>query len=383
LYSKRRIYRRNRKTFLIVFLFILPLFIHSQEIETGDTIIGDLQSLETAQSWLLYEKGLHLFEEKEYGAALNHFNKLVERHGVYPEAEYWIGRVFEKEGEFILAEKQYLKALEAVRVLHIPGDKYEIEYRLAELYKNREDFDSYSQILGSIVLDELAENQLAMANEESAVNTLKKEGIDRMLLLFRHKFTYSVDAFNQLGIFYYKRGNYRAATARLIFPVLSFFSISIDYLRELDPAFSYPEDFTELLEKNGDYVFDTLEKVIRRKNSDFSFVRNLETLSVEDREGELERAAALLPEDPEFYLSAVSCCLERFYKEQVLRELMEEYDIFRTLYYLGDSLFAEGYSESAQRIWEITAAADTAGMWQLRSLQQLENPQVETDRTIY
>jgi len=91
----------------------------------------------------------------------------------------------------------------------------------------------------------------------------------------------------------------------------------------------------------------------------------------------------LLPEAPEYYLSGTSCCLESFYKEPVLKDLVVEYDIFRTLYYLGASLYAEGYSESSRKIWEIAANSEQAGMWQLRSRQQLETPHVDTDLTIY
>jgi len=355
----------------------------AQDRDSQEVSPVSIASLDSMESWLLYERGMFLYEKKEYGEALNHFNKLVERHGVFPEAEYRIGRVFEQEGEHILAEKQYLKALEAVRILHIPELKYEIQYRLAELYKNRGNLDTYSQILNSIVLDELEENQLALANEGPAINTLKRDGIDRTLLLFRHSFTYSVEAFNQLGIYYYKNGDYKGATSKLIYPLLSLFSVSIDYLRELDPALRFPESFDEVVDKHSDYVFDTLEKIIRRKHSDFSFRRDLGSLEVVDREVQLFEAAKRLSEPPEYYLSGTSCFLELFYRDPVLRQLAVDYEIFRTLYYLAASLFAEGYSETAMRIWEIVYMNDEAGMWQLRSYKQLQDPSAETVEIVF
>lgn len=358
-------------------------FLQAQESGSDDSLTGSIGALDSMESWLLYERGLHLYSTKEYGEALNHFNKLIERHGVYPEAEYWIGRVFEQEGEHILAEKQYLKALEAVRVLHIPEEKYDILYRLAELYKNRGDFDSYNQILNSIILDELEINQLALANESPAINTLKRDGIDRTILLFRHTFTFSIDAFNQLGIYYYKNGDYKAATSKLIYPLLSLFSISIDYLRDLDPRFTFPEDYDELVENHSDYVFDTLEEIIKVRNKDFSFSRSLESLSVTDKLEQLQEAEEWLPEPPDYYLSGASCCLALFYGEPSLRDLMDDYEIFRTLYYLAASLFAEGYSETALGIWEIVSMNGNAGMWQLRSEQQISNPSVESGEMIY
>ncbi|MBB6478533.1 tetratricopeptide repeat protein [Spirochaeta isovalerica] len=385
MHGKRSIYRRNRTTLIFTLLFSFSFVsLPAQENDAAaNSLTASIGSLDSMESWLLYERGLHLFSRKEYGEALNHFNKLIERHGVYPEAEYWIGRVFEQEGEHILAEKQYQKALEAVRVLHIPEQKYEIQYRLAELYKNRGDLDSYSQILNSIILDELENNQLALANESPAINTLKRDGIDRTLLLFRHTFTYSIEAFNQLGIYYYKKGDYRAATAKLIYPLLSFFSITIDYLRDSDPQLTFPEDFDELVEKHSEYVFGTLERIIRRKEKDFSFMRDLDSLEVIDRDNQLRNAATLLPKPPEYYLSGVSCCLQTSFSDPSLKLLMDDYEIFRTMYYLAASLYAEGYTETALRIWEIINMNEDAGMWKLRSEQQLDEPSVDSTDIIF
>lgn len=384
MYSKRCIYRRDRKAlviFLIFFIHSISLF--AQEETEPEEIISGVEELDSMETWLLFEKGLFSFNNRKYGESLSLFNKLIERHGVYPEAEYWIGRVFEEEGEYLLAEKQYLKALEAERILLIPMEKYEIMYRLAELYKIREDFDNYRQILNRIVLDELQNNQLALANENSVINTLKKDGIDRALLLFRHSFTYSINAFNQLGVYYYKIGDYQGATAKLIYPLLSLFSISIDYLRQLDPQFIYPENVNQLVEEHSEYVFSTLEKVIRRKNDDFLFDRDLESTEIINRDQQFAQAQKLLNEDPEFYVSGASYCLEIFNKDPILKSLVDDYNIYKTMYYLAGSLYAEGYSETAARIWEVVYNAPESSMWGRRSFEQLLNPEVEIGLTIF
>lgn len=357
--------------------------LHSQDSSNTGTATAGIELLNGMESWLLYEKGVDSYDNRNFGESLNYFNKLVERHGVYPEAEYWIGRVFEEEGEFILAEKQYLKALEAERVLHIPEEKYTIMYRLADLYKNRGDLDKYQDLLNSIVLDELESNQLAVANESPAINTLKRDGIDRMLLLFRHEFTYSVEAFNQLGIYYYKIGDYKTATSRLIYPLLSFFSISMEYERMKDPGFVYPDNEEILLKDHGDYVFDTLEKIIRRKNPQFTFTRNLKTLEISDPENQLEVAEKILGTTADHYISGASCCLELFQKDPVLSQLIEDYDLYRTIYYLAASLYAEGYDETAGRMWEIVANDDNSDRWGAMSRSQLTDPVVETGETIF
>ncbi len=384
MFCKRGIYPGDRKAlifFLLVFSIRFSLF--GQIEDNDEEVTVGIEKLNSMESWLLYEKGLHSFELKDYGESLSYFNKLVERHGVYPEAEYWIGRIFEQEGEFILAEQQYLKALEAERVLLIPREKYEIKYRLVELYKNRGNYDLYKHLLNGIVLDELKENQIALENERIAINTLKKDGIDKMLLLFRHKFTYSIDSFNQLGVYYYKTGDYKAATSKLIYPLLSLFSIAIEYLRSNNPEFIYPETIKDLLEDQPEYVFNTLERVIQRDNENFSFNRDIFTTEISDKENQYRTAILLIPEHPEYYLSGASFCLNIFEKDPALKKLVEDYNIYKTLYYLGASLYAEGYSETAAEIWEIINNSLYSGMWGRKAYKQLINPVVEIGLSIF
>lgn len=383
MFSKRCIYRRNRKTLIFFILLSVSSLLFSQEDTDEEIIMVGIGQLDSMETWLLFEKGLFSYESRDYGESLNFFNKLIERHGVFPEAEYWIGRVFEQEGEYILAEKQYLKALEAERILLIPREKYEIKYRLAELYKNREDFDNYRQILNSIVLDELETNQLALGNENAVINTMKRDGIDRTLLLFRHSFTYSIEAFNQLGVYYYKTGDYKAATSKLIYPLLSLFSISIDYLRQMNPEFIYPENLEELLENHPEYVFSTLEKVIQRKDESFLFDRDFNTTEVVDIGRQFAEAQNLLGRDAEFYLSGASYCLELFNKDRALKSLLNEYNIYKSMFYLASSLYAEGYSEAAARIWEIVYNDADSQMWGRKSFEQLIDPKVEIGLTIF
>lgn len=384
MYCKRSIHRRNRKTLILLAFFLLAIVnIFSQDEDISEIVTAGIEKLDSIESWLLFEKGLNTFQNRNYGESLNYFNKLIERHGVFPEAEYWIGRVFEQEGEIILAERQYLKALEAERTLLIPNEKYEIKYRLAELYKYREDYDNYKQVLNSIVLDELENNQLALGNERNAINTLKRDGIDRTLLLFRHAFTYSIESFNQLGVYFYKTGEYRAASSKLIYPLLSLFSISIDYIRSMNPDFIYPEDLNVLRNEHPDYVFSTLESIIQRQNEDFLFERDLQTTEVVNQNEQFDLALDILPESADFYLSGASYCLGLFNKDPVLKTLLDEYNIYKTLYYLAASLYAEGYSETAQKIWEIVYNDSYSHMWGRKSYEQIINPQVEIGLSIF
>ncbi|MCP4177120.1 MAG: hypothetical protein GY756_05075, partial [bacterium] len=196
-------------------------------------------------------------------------------------------------------------------------------------------------------------------------------------------FTYSIDSFNQLGVYYYKTGDYKAATSKLIYPLLSLFSIAIEYLRYNNPEFIYPENIKDLLEDQPEYVFNTLERVIQRGNENFSFNRDLFTTEISDKENQYRSAISLIPKHPEFYLSGASFCLNNFEKDPVLKKLVENYNIYKTLYYLGASLYAEGYSETAAEIWEIIYNSLYSGMWGRKAYKQLINPVVEIGLSIF
>ena len=73
------------------------------------------------------------------------FRKALETFGSSPEIEYWIGRVFEAGGEYILAERQYEAALEEQKLLLVPDDVLSIRYRLAEVNFAGGDFAAWQE----------------------------------------------------------------------------------------------------------------------------------------------------------------------------------------------------------------------------------------------
>ena len=102
--------------------------------------------------WVLYEKGLFLYEQGKLDQALEYFNLSAKSGSLTPEANYSIGRIYEEEGDYLLAEKQYDKALEDARFLYIPEQKWSIYYSLAGIYLNRDEYDRYEQMLLSVLM---------------------------------------------------------------------------------------------------------------------------------------------------------------------------------------------------------------------------------------
>ena len=70
--------------------------------------------------WVLYEKGLSLYEKGELGLALEYLNLSAKEGVLTPEAIYGIGRIYEEEGDYLLAEMRYKEALEDARFSMYP-----------------------------------------------------------------------------------------------------------------------------------------------------------------------------------------------------------------------------------------------------------------------
>ena len=88
-------------------------------------------------------------------------------------------------------------------------------------------------------------------------------GLDKILQLYRFNENFVIDAYNQLGWFYYKTGRYRASINCFLFSSVSIFSTVIDFLKNKDPNFSF-DNLNSLLYKALKY--DTLVDYLERYN---------------------------------------------------------------------------------------------------------------------
>ncbi len=78
---------------ILLLIFTIPLY--SQDADEAE--------------WILYRKGINYYNSKDFSEAFKYFREAAVKRD-FPEAEYYIGRIFENEGEFSLALKQYERA---------------------------------------------------------------------------------------------------------------------------------------------------------------------------------------------------------------------------------------------------------------------------------
>ncbi|MBN1243270.1 MAG: hypothetical protein JXA15_11260 [Spirochaetales bacterium] len=128
----------------------------------------------------------------------------------YPEAEYWIGRVYQREGEIALARAQFERALSMGESFETTEDRYAAAYALAETWHLSGDMASYEASLKAI----LREDPLMAPEEEFLIAAMERtlsdasgpkagsDAFDRFMTLYRTKTAWSQRAWRELAAFY-------------------------------------------------------------------------------------------------------------------------------------------------------------------------------------
>ena len=262
-------------------------------------------------------------------AALEALGKLKD----YPEAEYWIGEVFRIEGELTLALAQYNRAYSMREVLEDLSFSTALRYKIADIHRIRQDYNEMERGLLSIInefdnlwinarqADALPGNATnvpyAQASasfvSQSMTRILENEGVNRFLEMYRYNNRTVEQAHRFLGFHYAVTGR-PSAQQHLMYSFLIQSSIIIE----------------EVTRKQFDFAFTTLTALVNEAN-----------------------------------------------RNPLLTAFMEEAEYYKTVYYLGASLYRNGKAASARSLWEFLAAVPQAGEWQSRSIVQLRTPHME------
>lgn len=278
------------------------------------------QGIESEPAWLTIERGRKAIREGDIDVALSIFRSELGR-GVAedtpkPEAEFWIGYIFELEGELELAERQYLRALERKNHLYSPEDAYTILYRLAFLYEMMYKYGSYEATLTQVLDMSLEEQSGEISSDrgELMYSLLEREGLNRVLLLYRSGAEIGQVAFRRLGKFYYQTGRYRESIVVLLDSLVISVSTLIEHIREHNREYEFISLETLLFEIEGSKLFSS-------------------------------------------YLS--------------------ESGFSENLYYLAASLFAQGEVRRSREVWSILLYLPEGNFFREKAVQQLAEPYIE------
>jgi tetratricopeptide (TPR) repeat protein len=244
----------------------------------------------------------------------------------YPEAEYWIGETYRVEGELGLALGQYQKALALNTRLEDPNFELDLLYKIADVYRIRQEFKRMEETLLSIVegnnLRGEAWDPLWMGNTESPgrfardsmTRILENSGPVHFLVMYRYSNGPVERAHRLLGLYYYASNRYNRAVEHLMFAFLIQNSILIEETRR----------------GHYDYVFESLETL-----------------------------------------------LDGLVRRDDLLDFIERVEYYRCAYYLGSALYGIGRGAPARELWTFLGGRERIGAWQSRALAQLQRPGVE------
>lgn len=295
--------------------------------------------------WVLLERGKAAYEKRDLTESLDYLLEAVELGMEYPEAEFWLGRVYEAQGQPVLAEEQYKRAISLSLYLRVPEDNILYRYVLAELLMARGPDRSLEAeaILHGIADEEGASNPSSINLDHQYIKLITESGLDELVFLYRDELTLSLKARRILGEKAWTEGRYRSSllhSTRVILSMLS--TVSEQYISD------WPD---------WRFDIDLLEDV---ENPD----RDIRYPGMTDGTADL---------------------IELVYQnEKNLAEWMEKEGFWPQLYLVSASLYANGFSDAAETIWDLMVLTDTvsgismpraeAGIWSRLALMQLEEP---------
>jgi tetratricopeptide (TPR) repeat protein len=175
----------------------------------------------------------------------------------FPEAQKLIGDIYKLEGEYDFAEEYYLKALENSVVLDIPDERYEIIYMLADLSRQKGDYDNMEIRLLNIIGKE--ENEQITILGRSMKNTISRDNdsaVEKYFQMYRSEHYYSLKAYYALAEYYLSLGQMDKAFTYSAIGVITGFTKIYNVISKRDIDFEYTDisSFLDLIPNYSDIV---------------------------------------------------------------------------------------------------------------------------------
>jgi tetratricopeptide (TPR) repeat protein len=173
------------------------------------------------------------------GDSLGSLKRAVADLATYPEAEFWIGKVYLAEGELRLAELQLKRAYDLSGGSEPEQDRSAMLEALAGIYRSQGDLKSYESSLRAIAdaSDLFSGKDSYFRNAMERV--LAERGFDKFMTLYRLDAAGSVvEAYSGLGELYLDAGR-PIATIYLAAAVNATLSRALGEIKVDEPSYSY------------------------------------------------------------------------------------------------------------------------------------------------
>lgn len=295
---------------LLLCVFLLPAF--------------GQQEAQEQPAWLLMVEGKEAFRKGNYGTALSHFRKIVERDRSNADAHLWIGYVFEAEGEYPLAKRKYEQSLEYERRFTPYDRRIAARYALAQVARKMDDLELYEKTLADII-EEGRSQELSDARVDAVVRKMRSQGPDKVMELYRIREkdvrrAYSLSAEQAL-----REKDYAGAVRNysLVFGIVM--TTAVEEMQRINPGYEFVQE--EIPVAGGGFFVSNTRRFLR------------------DAEDEARIAE---------YFSSI-----RFYRD---------------LFLFAAALHGIGEEERAETLWLVIAEHRESGVWSVLAREQVAEP---------
>jgi hypothetical protein len=250
-----------------------------------------LRGLIDATLLVVEERGL-----SRIGDSLDALKAQADALAKYPEAEFWMGKVYLAEGEARLAELQIQRAYDMRDSLEVEDDRFSMLESLAGIYRAEGDLRDYE-----LKLREIADASDLFASKDeyfrnAMERTLANQGIDKFMELYRIDESFALESYSSLGELYLDAGRPLAVI----------------------------------------YLAAAVDAALTRE------------------------IAAIQVDSPDYEYSGLSGLESRILASGERSRFAVESGLWKNLVLLGQALAASGYDESAREIWNDVANAPGA-----------------------
>ncbi len=190
--------------------------------------------------WVRINEGKSAVDRGQLGEAAFIFREILKDNPSNPEAEKWLGLIFEREGEYELAIKQFEKTLENRNKLTVLEDRYYILYHMGTLYRKTGHINDYKKTL-EVIIKTVKEEEVSVSDMGTMANVLETKGIDKFFELYRPSGRITLEAHRLLGKEYFIEQNYTEALKHLILASGEPVSVSIEEIKKDDPLYSFAD----------------------------------------------------------------------------------------------------------------------------------------------
>jgi len=209
----------------------------------GDSIDAVVKVLETRHE----NESLEIIDSFTKIKGYDYFNnsiqtllKYMNESMVYPEAQKLIADIYKLEGEYEFAEEYYMLALKNSDVLDIPAEKYDILYTLAEISRLQNNMDKYEvRLLNILTEDKCFMDKALNSAMHNTVTSNKKGSCEKYFNLYRADSYLCIDAYNQLGEYYYSLGEKEKALKFAELSTITTFSKISEIINSRNSEYEY------------------------------------------------------------------------------------------------------------------------------------------------